>query len=82
MQIAFFPQTGPFGPGWNKFAVSGMCLNLTFIFLSFNLELDQQTTNHKEGAMEKKDLKKLVAGLSIAGLIAGAGLTMTGCNTA
>ena len=32
--------------------------------------------------MEKKDLKKLVAGLSIAGLIAGAGLTMTGCAAA
>lgn len=31
--------------------------------------------------MEKKDLKKWVAGLSIAGLIAGAGLTMTGCAT-
>ena len=33
-------------------------------------------------AMEKKDLKKFVAGLSIAGLIAGAGLTMAGCATA
>lgn len=32
--------------------------------------------------MEKKELKNLVAGLSIAGLIAGAGLTMTGCVTA
>lgn len=33
-------------------------------------------------SMEKKDLRKLVAGLSIAGLIAGAGLTLTGCATA
>ncbi len=32
--------------------------------------------------MEKKDLKKFVAGLSIAGLLAGAGLSVTGCSTA
>ena len=32
--------------------------------------------------MDKKELKKLLAGLSIAGLIAGAGLSMTGCATA
>ena len=29
--------------------------------------------------MDKKDLKKLLAGLSIAGLIGGAGLSMGGC---
>ena len=29
--------------------------------------------------MDKKDLKKLLAGLSIAGLIGGAGLTLGGC---
>jgi radical SAM modification target selenobiotic family peptide len=29
--------------------------------------------------MDKKDLKKLLAGLSIASLIAGAGLSVTGC---
>ena len=29
--------------------------------------------------MDKKDLKKLLAGLSIAGLIAGAGVSLTGC---
>lgn len=29
--------------------------------------------------MDKKELKKLLAGLSIAGLIAGAGLTAAGC---
>ena len=32
--------------------------------------------------MDKKELKKLLAGLSIAGLIAGAGLSVTGCATA
>jgi len=32
--------------------------------------------------MDKKELKKLLASLSVAGLIAGAGLTMTGCATA
>ena len=29
--------------------------------------------------MDKKDLKKLLAGLSVVGLIAGAGLSMGGC---
>lgn len=29
--------------------------------------------------MDKKDFKKLLAGLSIASLIAGAGLAVTGC---
>lgn len=32
--------------------------------------------------MDKKEIKKLLAGLSIASLIAGAGLSMTGCATA
>lgn len=32
--------------------------------------------------MDKKELKKLLAGLSIASLIAGAGLSVTGCATA
>jgi len=32
--------------------------------------------------MDKNDLKKLLAGLSIAGLIAGASLTGFGCATA
>jgi radical SAM modification target selenobiotic family peptide len=36
----------------------------------------------KEGFMEKDDLKKLLAGLSIAGLVAGATLTGFGCATA
>ena len=31
--------------------------------------------------MDKKDLKKLLAGLSVAGLIAGGCLTMGGCAT-
>jgi len=31
--------------------------------------------------MDKKELKKLLAGLSIASLIASTGLTMTGCAT-
>ena len=31
--------------------------------------------------MDKKELKKLLAGLSIASLIVGTGLTMTGCAT-
>jgi radical SAM modification target selenobiotic family peptide len=29
--------------------------------------------------MDKKDLKKLLAGLSIASLLGGAGIAMTGC---
>ena len=29
--------------------------------------------------MDKKQLKKILAGLSIAGLLAGAGLTINGC---
>jgi radical SAM modification target selenobiotic family peptide len=33
----------------------------------------------EEVDMDKKDLKKLLAGLSIAGLIGGAGLSMGGC---
>lgn len=36
----------------------------------------------KEDVMDKEDLKKLLAALSVAGLIAGAGLTMTGCASA
>lgn len=32
--------------------------------------------------MDKKDLKKLLAGLSIAGLVAGASLTGFSCSTA
>lgn len=35
-----------------------------------------------EDCMEKKDLKKFLAGLSIAGLVAGASLTGVGCATA
>jgi radical SAM modification target selenobiotic family peptide len=31
--------------------------------------------------MDKKDLKKLLAGLSIAGLLAGAGISVSGCAT-
>ncbi|MBA3009399.1 MAG: selenobiotic family radical SAM modification target peptide [Desulfobacula sp.] len=36
----------------------------------------------KEDFMDKNDLKKLLAGLSIAGLVAGASLTGFGCATA
>lgn len=32
--------------------------------------------------MDKKELKKLLASLSIVGLITGAGLSVTGCATA
>ena len=32
--------------------------------------------------MDKKELKKLLAGLSILSLIAGAGLSVTGCASA
>ncbi len=39
-------------------------------------------TKDKEVDMEKKELKKLLAGLSVASLIAGAGLSVTGCATA
>jgi radical SAM modification target selenobiotic family peptide len=35
----------------------------------------------EEVDMDKKELKKLLAGLSIASLIAGAGLSVTGCAT-
>jgi radical SAM modification target selenobiotic family peptide len=31
--------------------------------------------------MDRKELKKLLAGFGIAGLIAGASLTMGGCST-
>lgn len=31
--------------------------------------------------LNKKEMKKLLVGLSIAGLIAGVGLSMTGCAT-
>jgi radical SAM modification target selenobiotic family peptide len=31
--------------------------------------------------MDKKDMKKLLASLSIASLIAGAGFSLTGCAT-
>ena len=39
-------------------------------------------TKYEEVDMDKKELKKLLAGLSIASLIAGAGLSVTGCATA
>ena len=39
-------------------------------------------TKDKEVDMDKKELKKLLAGLSVASLIAGAGLSVTGCATA
>lgn len=32
--------------------------------------------------MEKRDLKKYLAGLAIASLVAGASLTTSGCSTA
>jgi radical SAM modification target selenobiotic family peptide len=35
----------------------------------------------QEVNLNKKGMKKLLVGLSIAGLIAGAGLSMTGCAT-
>ena len=41
-------------------------------FINRNWEVD----------MDKNDLKRLLAGLSIAGLIAGTGLSVTGCATA
>lgn len=31
--------------------------------------------------MDKKELKKLLAGLGVATLLAGASLTMSGCST-
>jgi len=39
-------------------------------------------TQADEVEMDKKEMKKLLAGLSIASLIAGAGLSVTGCATA
>ena len=39
-------------------------------------------TEDEEVDMDKKELKKLLAGLSIVSLIAGAGLSVTGCATA
>ena len=36
---------------------------------------------NEEVDMDKKELKKLLAGLSIASLIAGAGLSVSGCAT-
>jgi radical SAM modification target selenobiotic family peptide len=38
-------------------------------------------TKDEEVDMDKKDLKKLLAGLSIASLLTGAGLAVTGCAT-
>ena len=38
-------------------------------------------TQDEEVDMDKKDLKKLLAGLSIASLLTGAGLSVTGCAT-
>ena len=38
-------------------------------------------TLDEEVDMDKKDLKKLLAGLSIASLLTGAGLAVTGCAT-
>lgn len=38
-------------------------------------------TQDEEVDMDKKDLKKLLAGLSIASLLTGAGLAVTGCAT-
>jgi len=43
------------------------------MFLTFTMD--------EEAAMDKNELKKLLAGLSIASLIAGAGLAVTGCAT-
>ena len=39
------------------------------------------TNLRQEVNLNKKEMKKLFFGLSIAGLIAGAGLSMTGCAT-
>jgi len=39
------------------------------------------TNLRQEVNLNKKEMKKLLVGLSIAGLIAGAGLSMTGCVT-
>ena len=39
------------------------------------------TNLRQEVNLNKKEMKKLLVGLSIAGLIAGAGLSMTGCAT-
>lgn len=38
-------------------------------------------TSEEEIDMDKKELKRLLAGLSIASLLAGAGLSVTGCAT-
>jgi radical SAM modification target selenobiotic family peptide len=46
------------------------------------LDGNQLKTAREGFGMEKKNLKKFVAGLSIAGLLAGAGLGVTGCSTA
>jgi len=35
----------------------------------------------KEGVVKNEKLRKLLAGVSIAGLLAGAGLTLPGCST-
>jgi len=39
------------------------------------------TNLRQEVNLNKKEMKKLLVGLSIAGLIAGAVLSMTGCAT-
>ena len=64
-------------------------LNLCWILKIFTVILLQQAeedicfllTLKKEVDMDKMELKKLLAGLSIASLIAGTSLAMTGCAT-
>jgi radical SAM modification target selenobiotic family peptide len=50
-----------------------------FQYLNHRMGVLFLLTKYKEVDMDKKDLKKLLAGLSIVSLIAGAGLSVTGC---
>ena len=62
------------------------CYPVLFMILLCNGKLKEKRsvvllTKDEEVDMDNKDLKKLLAGLSIASLLTGAGLAVTGCAT-
>lgn len=62
------------------------CYLVLFVILLCKRKLKEKRsvvllTQDEEVDMDKKDLKKLLAGLSIASLLTGAGLSVTGCAT-
>jgi radical SAM modification target selenobiotic family peptide len=59
---------------------------LLSIFIYDNYNKEEAYTflliGEQEGNMDKKDLKKLLASLTIVSLVAGAGLSVSGCASA